>query len=117
MKCPKCKKGWMTKPLDEKTGRFKVRATDYMCQECKYTEEKKTHEAKLFANAIYTCPACHKQGEGTVSYSRKTFQGVKAILFSCQHCKAAIPVTKKMKETKKKKGKDVVEAPDDDDDF
>jgi hypothetical protein len=40
---------------------------------------------------------------------------VKAIVFTCQHCKTPIAVTKKMKETKKKKG--AVEAPDDDDDF
>jgi len=42
---------------------------------------------------------------------------VKAILFTCQHCKAPIAVTKKMKETKKKGKAAVAEAPDDDDDF
>ncbi len=118
MKCPKCKKDLMHKPFDEKTKKYKIRATEYVCHSCKYTEEKSEHEAKLFAHAQYTCPACHKDAEGTVPFARKTFMGVKAILFECAHCKAKIPVTKKLKAVKKKKGKEVVaEAPDEDDDF
>ncbi len=118
MKCPKCKKDLMHKPVDAKTGKYKVRATEYVCPGCNFAEEKKTHEAKLSAHAQYTCVACHKQGEGTVPFARKTYQGVKAILFSCQHCKAALPVTKKLKELKKKKGKAVeADIPDEDDDF
>jgi transposase-like protein len=117
LQCPQCKKGLMAKPVDAKTGKFKVRATEYVCPACKYTEEKKEHEEKLSAEAHYTCPECKKTGEGTVPYARKTYQGVKAILFTCEHCKAKLPVTKKMKDTKKK-GKKVVEAEDiDDDDF
>jgi ssDNA-binding Zn-finger/Zn-ribbon topoisomerase 1 len=116
--CPKCKKGLMTKPLDAKTGKFKVRATEYVCPKCNFTEDKATHENKLTAEATYTCPACLKQGEATAPYKRKTFQGVKAIVFNCEHCKAPIPVTKKMKDVKKKKGKaEVVPDLDDDDDF
>jgi len=119
MKCPKCKKDHMHKPFDEKTQKYKIRATEYVCHSCKYTEEKKEHEAKLFALAQYTCPSCHKEGEGTVPFARKTYQGVKAILFECSHCKAKIAVTKKLKELKKKKGKKdaVADLPDDDDDF
>lgn len=116
MQCPKCKKGLMSKPLDSKTGKFKVRALEYVCPKCSYTEEKKEHEAKLSANALYTCPACHKQGEGTVPFARKTFQGVKAIVFTCQHCKASIPVTKKLKDIKKKGNKVEAKVSDDDDD-
>jgi hypothetical protein len=117
--CPKCKKGLMHKPVDAKTGKYKIRSTEYVCPLCKFEEPKKDHEERLTAEAIYTCPACKKEGEGSVPYARKTYQGVKAILFECQHCKAKIPVTKKMKEVKKKAGKKAVEAVDldDDDDF
>jgi hypothetical protein len=107
----------MSKPLDAKTGKFKVRATEYACSKCGYEEDKKTHEDKLVSEAMYTCPACNKQGEGTAPFKRKTFQGVKAIVFTCQHCKAPIPVTKKLKDVKKKKGKVVEAELDDDDDF
>jgi ssDNA-binding Zn-finger/Zn-ribbon topoisomerase 1 len=118
MKCPKCKKDFMHKPYDEKTGKYKVRATEYVCPSCKYTEEKKEHEGKLSANGVYTCPSCHKSGEGTVPFARKTYMGVKAIVFDCASCKGKIAVTKKLKEIKKKKGKEAVaDLPDDDDDF
>jgi predicted RNA-binding Zn-ribbon protein involved in translation (DUF1610 family) len=115
--CLKCKKGLMAKPWDEKEKKFKVRATEYICPKCKHVEDKKTHEARLIAEAHYTCPSCHKTGEGTAPYQRKTFMGVKAILFTCQHCKASIPVTKKLKEVKKKGKAAEAPAPDDDDDF
>lgn len=116
--CPKCRKGLMQKPVDAKTGKFKVRSTEYVCPACSYTEEKKEHEAKLTAEAMYTCPECMKQGEGSVPYARKTYQGVKAILFECEHCKHKLPVTKKMKDVKKKAGKKAaVPDADDDDDF
>jgi predicted RNA-binding Zn-ribbon protein involved in translation (DUF1610 family) len=117
--CLKCKKALMHKPMDEKTGKYKVRATEYICPSCKNVEQKKEHEARLSANAIYTCPACHKEGEGTVPFARKTYMGVKAIVFSCSHCKAPIAVTKKLKDLKKKKGKAAVveDVAADDDDF
>jgi ssDNA-binding Zn-finger/Zn-ribbon topoisomerase 1 len=117
--CPKCKKGLMQKPVDSKTGKFKVRATEYVCLKCSYSEPKKEHEEKLFAEAHYTCPECDKQGEGRVPYARKTYQGVKAILFECEHCKVKLPVTKKLKDVKKKAGKKKAEEVnlDDEDDF
>jgi predicted RNA-binding Zn-ribbon protein involved in translation (DUF1610 family) len=108
----------MGKPHDSKTGKVKVRATEYVCNECGVSEEKKEHEARLSANAQFTCPSCQKTGEGTVPFARKTYQGAKSILFECPSCKAKIAVTKKMKDLKKKKSKAVVEeALDDDDDF
>ena len=119
LQCPKCKKGLMSKPFDEKEKKFKVRATEYVCAKCNYQEEKKDHEDKLTAEAVYTCPSCHKEGESTAPYKRKTFMGAKAILFACQHCKAPIAVTKKMKDLKKKakKGASAAVIDDDDDDF
>ncbi len=115
--CLKCKKGWMGKPLDPKTKKIKVRATEYVCSECGVVEEKAEHEARLSAHAQYTCPGCKKQGEGTVPFARKTYMGAKSILFACQHCATKIAVTKKMKDLKQKKGKAVETVDLDDDDF
>ena len=40
-RCAKCKKGLMGKPVDAKTGKIRVRATEYQCDQCGTTEEKK----------------------------------------------------------------------------
>jgi ribosomal protein S27AE len=111
--CPKCKKGLMVKPVDEKTGKPKIRAKEYVCPECGNTVEKAEHEAELKCEIIYTCPNCGKNGETVAPYKRKTFQGVPAIVFQCEHCNEKIGITKKMKATKKK-GKGGEEADDDD---
>ena len=107
--CPKCKKGMMGKPVDD--GHIKIRAKEYVCPSCKYTVEKEEYEDTLSCDIIYTCPKCQFQGETTAPFKRKTWQGVKAIVFECGKCKEKLGVTKKMKEGKKK-GK---EDPDDDD--
>jgi hypothetical protein len=112
--CPKCKKGKMGKPLDEKTGRPKIRSTEYICPNCAYAEEKKAHEDTLTLEVLYTCTACNKPGEGSMPFKRKTYMGVKAFVLDCQHCGAKIAITKKMKDPKKKKGKVVEEEEDDD---
>ena len=101
-KCPKCKKALMTKPHDDKTGKVKIRATEYVCSECGHKEEKAAYEEKLTANIAYTCPKCKNVGEIQVPYKRKSFMGVKAIVFNCQKCNEKIPITKKMKAPKKK---------------
>lgn len=101
-KCPKCKKALMTKPVDEKTGKVKIRATEYVCSECGHKEEKKAYEEKLTANIAYTCPKCKNVGEIQVPYIRKSYLGVKAIVFNCQKCNEKIGITKKMKVPKKK---------------
>ena len=98
--CPKCQKAKMGKPVDQ--GHVKIRAKEYTCPECGFTEEKEAHEESLNLEAKYTCPSCGKEGEGTTIYKRKSFMGVKAYVVECQHCKAKIPVTKKMKKIKKK---------------
>lgn len=116
--CPKCKKGLMGKPLDEKTGRPKIRSTEYICPNCKYTEPKAEHEDTLTLDAQYTCPKCTKSGEATVPFKRKTYMGVKAIVIECAHCANKIAITKKMKDPKQKKSKAAVteeEAADEDD--
>ncbi|MFH1589204.1 MAG: hypothetical protein ABIB43_01410 [archaeon] len=103
--CPECHKAKMGKPLDEKTGRPKIRATEYVCPACGYTVEKTEYEHTLTCNIIYTCPDCQHAGEIQVPYIRKSFQGVKAVIFECAKCKVKIPITKKMAAPKEKKKK------------
>lgn len=105
--CPECKKDKMGKPRDPKTGKPKIRATEYVCPACNFTEEKKTHEEKLNACVSYTCPECSHSGEIEIPYKRKSVQlideetgkksSVKALQFQCEKCKAKINITKKMK--------------------
>ena len=99
--CGKCGKALMGKPTDEKTGRVKVRAKEYVCPKCGYTEEKAAYEQKLLAHATYTCPACSKEGETTAPFKRKKVKGTETLRLTCAECEAAIDVTKKMKEAKK----------------
>jgi predicted SprT family Zn-dependent metalloprotease len=112
--CPKCKKGLMGKPIDPKTGRFKIREKEYICQECKYTLPAQEYEDTLTTNIEYTCGACQKSGQTTAPFKRKTYMGVKSILFECENCHKKIPITKKMKEPKAKKGPAVIPDLDDD---
>ncbi|MBU0666047.1 MAG: hypothetical protein ABIC91_00850 [Nanoarchaeota archaeon] len=101
--CPKCKKALMSKPKDKKTGRAKIRALEYVCPECGYTVEKEEYEDTLTCNIEYVCPKCKFSGETQAPYKRKSFQGVKAIIFECESCGEKIPITKKMATPKKKK--------------
>jgi predicted RNA-binding Zn-ribbon protein involved in translation (DUF1610 family) len=95
--CPKCGKAKMSKPRDEKTGKVKIRAKEYVCSECGYMVEKKAYEDTLTCEIKYTCPECGNKDEATVPYKRKTWQGMKSIVFECGKCKAKIGITKKMK--------------------
>ena len=97
--CPKCKKAKMGKPVEK--GKVKMRASEYVCPQCEYTEEKVLHEESLTLEAQYTCPECGKKGEGTTPYKRKAYQGILSYVIECQHCKGKIPITKKLKEKKK----------------
>ncbi len=111
--CPACGKGLMGKPVDEKTGRPKVRAREYVCSECGHTVEKTEYEDTLTCNVKYTCQACRHEGEAQVPFKRKVWQGVKAIVYSCGGCSKKWGVTKKMKSPKKKKGADAEDVDDD----
>jgi ssDNA-binding Zn-finger/Zn-ribbon topoisomerase 1 len=102
--CPKCKKAKMGKPVGS-NGKVKIRAKEYICPACSYAVEKVAYEETLTCDIQYVCPKCSFKGETSVPYKRKTFQGVKAIVFQCEKCKEKIPVTKKLKEA---------EEPDDD---
>lgn len=94
--CPKCGKGIMGKPVEK--GKVKVRAKYYECPECGYKVDKQEYEDSLTANIVYTCPECGNKGETQIPFRRKKFQGVDALVFQCEKCKAKVPVTKKMKE-------------------
>ncbi len=98
--CPKCNKVKMGKPVEK--GKVKIRAKEYKCPSCGFTEEAQAHEESLTLETKYLCPECSKEGESTTLYKRKSFMGVKAYVVECQHCNAKIPVTKKLKEIKKK---------------
>ncbi|PIN76975.1 hypothetical protein COV17_00115 [Candidatus Woesearchaeota archaeon CG10_big_fil_rev_8_21_14_0_10_36_11] len=99
--CPKCKKVKMGKPVEK--GKIKTRADIYVCPACSYQEEKKEHEESLMLEAQYTCPECGKEGESTAPYKRKSYKGVQAYVVECSHCRAQIPITKKLKKIKDKK--------------
>ena len=102
----------MGKPVEK--GKVKIRATEYVCGECGYTEQKADHEAKLTLSVAYTCPKCDNKGEIEVPYKRKSFDGVPAFVFQCAKCGEKIGITKKMKKPKKK-GVVAAEEADDDD--
>lgn len=101
--CPECGEAKMGKPINEKTGKPKIRATEYECPKCHYTEEKVAHEESLELSAQYKCPECGKDGESVAPYKRKTYMGVPSYVVNCEHCNAKIALTKKMKAPKKKK--------------
>ncbi|MBW2972914.1 hypothetical protein KY346_00815 [Candidatus Woesearchaeota archaeon] len=105
--CSKCGKAKMSKPKDEKTGKVKVRAKEYVCPACGHTVEKKAYEETLTCNIEYTCPHCGNKGELQVPFKRKKVQvfdeeaqkkkSMDAVKFQCQKCGKDILITKKMK--------------------
>ncbi len=99
-KCPACGNGFMGKPKDEKTGKAKIRAKEYVCPECGHTVEKTEYEETLTAEAKYTCPECGKQGETTGPFKRKKVKGVDTLRLQCEHCGGNIDITKKMAKKK-----------------
>ncbi len=106
-KCKRCGKGLMGKPIDEKTGKPKIRAKEYVCPECGYTENKQEYEEKLTCNIIYTCPHCSYEGKVRIPFKRKKVQilyeqsgkkkSIDSLRFQCEGCKKNIDITKKMK--------------------
>ncbi len=105
--CPKCGKALMGKLKDEKTGKPKIRATEYVCPECNYTVGKQEYEDTLTCEIKYTCPKCSYEGEAEVPFIRKKTQvfdeekqkkvSVDAVVFNCSKCNDKIAITKKMK--------------------
>jgi hypothetical protein len=100
--CSNCGKAKMGKPRGP-DGKIKIRATEYECPECKHSESKKEHEDNCTVKVIYTCPFCGHSGNATTPYKRKKLEGVDCYVFECESCKKKIGISKKMKESKKKK--------------
>jgi hypothetical protein len=105
--CPKCRNGLMQKPRDPKTGKYKLRAKEYVCPSCQYQAPIEEYEGTLTMSVLYTCPRCKKSGEIQVPFKRKKAKMfdeekqkevmVDAVQFSCQFCQEKIYVTKKMR--------------------
>ena len=100
--CPECGKAKMTKPKDPKTGKYKIRAKEYVCSECNHSVEKDEYEPTLEAQADLTCPNCKKHSEVILPFKRKKTYGVNTLPVPCPDCGHVIQVTKKMKAIKKK---------------
>ncbi len=105
--CIKCNKGLMEKPKNPKTGKPKIRATEYVCSDCNYTIEKEEYEPTLTASIKYTCPHCEIEAETKIPFKRKKVQifyeekqkkvAVESLRFQCEKCGNNIDITKKMK--------------------
>jgi len=102
--CPKCK-GIMGKPI-KKGGKIDKKADHYVCYSCAYSEGNEQVENSLMINVEYKCQHCGNEGETTTEYRRKSFEGVPSYIFECQKCGKKIGITKKLKESKRKKSED-----------
>ena len=107
--CPECNKSFMSKPLDPKTKKPKIRAKEYVCESCNYVVPDNEYESSLEVCIDYECGSCKHHGKTKIPFKRKSFMGVKAFVFECESCKTKIPITKKMKEPKKKKAPAVLD--------
>ncbi len=101
--CPKCQKGLLGKPI-KKNGKVDKKAEHFECQLCKHQETEESLSNILVVSVDYVCPKCKNAGETTTPFKRKKFQGVSALVFSCQKCNELIPITKKLKEIKNSEG-------------
>lgn len=101
-KCTKCNDGVMIKPL-KKNGKPDKKSLIFVCDKCNIEESNEDVEKDLKLEVDFRCPHCQFEGQTTTEYIRKSFQGVKSFIFTCEKCHEKIPLTKKMKEPKKKK--------------
>lgn len=106
-KCPNCGEGLMSKPKNPKTGRYKTRAAEYVCDKCGFTIDKNEYEDTLTINIKYKCPGCNYEGELELPFKREKIRivdeetgkkkSVEGIRFQCEKCKENIDIIKKMK--------------------
>lgn len=97
--------GTFGKPVDEKTGKVKIRSSTYICSGCGKEEPKKEHEESLTLEIRYTNPEGTEWKAASTPYKRKTWKGVKSFVFENEFTGEKQGITKKMKEPKKKKKK------------
>ncbi|MDD9953120.1 MAG: hypothetical protein OXR66_02185 [Candidatus Woesearchaeota archaeon] len=88
------------KPKDPKTGKVKIRSKVYVDHETGY--EVSADELDLNVEIKYKSPFTGEEGETTVPFKWKTYQGVKSIVFLDSDGNK-IALTKKMSAPKKKK--------------
>ncbi|TKJ16998.1 hypothetical protein CEE44_00490 [Candidatus Woesearchaeota archaeon B3_Woes] len=93
--CPECGKAKMGKPVEK--GKVKMRAKEYVCPECGYSEEKQEHEEKSQLEIIYKCPHCGFEGEATTEFKRKNLNKIPSYVFECGKCHEKIGITKRLK--------------------
>jgi predicted RNA-binding Zn-ribbon protein involved in translation (DUF1610 family) len=104
--CPECGKALMGKPRDKKTGKAKIRASEYVCPECTHTVEKEEYEDTLTINIKYSCK-CGNSNELSLPFKRKRVQrlneetgkkqAIETIRFECSECGQQMDITKKLK--------------------
>jgi len=104
--CTKCHEGLMGKPIDAKTGKFKIRSPEYVCPKCGFKLNEEEYEETLTACIKYEC-SCGYNGEMEIPFKRKKVmrldeesgkkKAVDALVFECEKCKKKFYVKKKMK--------------------
>ena len=99
-KCPKCGKGIMGKPKDAKTGKVKIRATEYECPECKYSAPKEAYEDTLTCQAKYKCPKCSFEGDIEMPFIRKK----KEVAAKAAEERPGTPITESGEKREEEKG-------------
>ncbi|MFT4311988.1 MAG: hypothetical protein ACMXYF_02060 [Candidatus Woesearchaeota archaeon] len=93
-------KGKLGKPKDPKTGKTKVRSTVYVDDDGN-EYPKSEIDPTLLLEIKYRSPFTGEEGETTVPFKRKKYKGVDAFVFEDAQGNK-IPITKKLKEIKKK---------------
>jgi len=87
----------MGKPVDPKTGKVKVRSTNFVCPNCGREESKAVHEKKLVMQIRYTNQTGKEWKSATTEYKLKTWQGMKAYVFVNEFTGEKMGVTKRLK--------------------
>ncbi len=95
--CEKCKKALMGKPINEKTGKVKIRAAVFVCPECEHEEPKTAHTKKLVMQIRYTDETGKNWKSAQTAYTLKTWKGMKAYVFQNEFTGEKMGVTKRLK--------------------
>lgn len=103
--CPECGKEKMGKPINEKTGKVKTRAKEYVCPNCGHEEPKKAHEESLELDIQYTNSEQTEVKRTKTPYKRRTWKGMKSFVFENEFTGERMGITKRLKTKKKKKKK------------
>lgn len=103
--CAECGEADMGKPINEKTGKPKIRSSKYVCPECGHEEPKKQHEENCDIQIQYTNPEGTEKKTTTTKYKRRTWHGMKAFVFHNEFTDERFGITKRLKTRKEQKEK------------